>query len=747
MKPKFTFALAGNPNAGKTSIFNVLTGARQRVGNYPGITVERKEGTVSFGGQEATVVDLPGTYSLTAYSLDEVVARNFIVDERPDVVIDVIDASNLERNLYLAVQFMELGIPIVLCLNMIDLALQRNIHIDKNKLSALLGGAPVVETVARKGQGLNELLAKSFELAQEKRPWQPLNISYGSDLDHALAELIPIIEAGKAKAEEERQYHEGVNQAARVASPAARWLALKCLEHDAAVLTQLEQIPELGAKVGPIYTKLSQHLDATLGDEPENIVADYRYGFISAIVRQVVKQDRQVRMDITDKVDMVLTHRLAGPLFLLGILYLVYQLIFISGERPVELCEQAFAWLGDTVGGLMDEGPLRSLVVDGLINGLGGVLGFVPLIIAMFLAISILEDSGYLARVAYIMDRVLRVFGLHGNAVICLISSGGLTGGCGVPGIMAARTLKDPKSRLATILIVPFMNCGAKLPVYGLLIAAFFQNFRAEVLFGLTIFSWGLSLGVAWLLRATLLKGEQVPVVMELPPYRFPTLRGVLTHTWERSWEYLKRAGTILLAVSIIMWALMSYPVLPEEDREQMQTAITEATDDDIREELINQEAQAALAYTYAGRAGKFMEQYTTWLDLDWRLNVALLGGLAAKEVIVSTLGTAYSMSEDQWEEAEEDAGADEAVVEEEASVTTRQSLAERLAQDDDWNPIKAMAIMILVMIYSPCIAALSVMRRETQSFRWPLFSLVFNTLVGYFMAVAIYQLGRLIIG
>ena len=730
MKPKLTFALAGNPNAGKTSIFNALTGARQRVGNYPGITVERKEGTVSLRGMEATLVDLPGTYSLTAYSMDELVARNYIVEERPDVVIDVIDASNLERNLYLAVQFMELGIPIVLCLNMVDIARQRDIHIDKEKLSKLLGGVPVVETIARRGKGMDDLLAAAFELAKQRKPWKPLNISYGYDLDTALEELTPIIAQAVAPQTE--------NNALRFPDP--RWLALKCLEHDKVVMEQIEIHPNLYEQVSPIYEKLSQHLNTTLGDDPENIVADYRYGFISSIARQAVKQGRQLRMDFTDKVDKVLTHRLAGPLFLLGVLYLVYQLVFVSGESPVEWCEEAFVWLGEVVGNSMDEGPLRSLLVDGVIAGLGGVLGFVPLIIAMFFAISILEDSGYLARVAYIMDRVLRIFGLHGNAVICLISSGGLTGGCGVPGIMAARTLKDTKSRLATILIVPFMNCGAKLPVYGLLIAAFFQNYRAEVLFGLTIFSWGLSLLVAWLLRSTLLKGPQMPFVMELPPYRFPTLRGVLLHTWERSWEYLKRAGTILLAVSIIMWALMSFPALPEEQELQMQAAIEAAQDDELRQTLENEQAQAALAYTYAGRAGKFMEKYTTWLDLDWRLNVALLGGLAAKEVIVSTLGTAYSMSEEQWEEPEEE-------LDDGGEQTSRQTLAQRLAEDENWNPMKALALMILVMIYSPCIAVLSVMKRETRSWRWPLFSLLFNTLVGYFMAVGVYQLGRLFLG
>ena len=758
----FTFTLAGNPNAGKTSIFNALTGARQRVGNYPGVTVEKKEGIVFHQGQKANIVDLPGTYSLTAYSLDEVVARDFIINHRPDVVIDVIDASNLERNLYLAVQFMELGMPLVLCLNMADIARQRNIHIDKDELSRLLGGIPVVETVGRKGEGLGELMAAAFTVANQQKPWRPLDISYGSDLDLALNELTPLIADSRWQPPREyvarhharhgfkrRRHHEDHPEHSHFipmredvktgGTIPARWLALKYLEGDTVISSQMHTDQALAEKIEPIYQKLINHLQGTIGDDPESLVADYRYGFISSIAKQCVKSTFQMRMEFSDKVDKVLTHRLLGPLFLLGILYLVYQVVFLSGEAPVEWCEALFAWLGEVVAGAMDDGPLRSLLVDGVIGGLGGVMGFVPLIIAMFFLISLLEDSGYLARVAYLMDRVLRVFGLHGNAVICLISSGGLTGGCGVPGIMAARTLKDPKSRLATILIVPFMNCGAKLPVYGLLIAAFFTDFRAEVLFGLTVFSWVISLLVARLLRSTLLKGEKVPFVMELPPYRLPTLRGILLHTWERIWEYVKRAGTILLAVSIVMWALMSYPALPEAEISALETAIEQAEDDAAREVLINQQAQAALAHTWAGRAGIFMEQYTTWLDLDWRLNVALLGGLAAKEVIVSTLGTAYSMSEDQWEEEEDNEMTAQAP-------DSRQTLSQRLSDDPNWNPLKALAIMVLVMIYSPCIAVLAVMKRETNSWRWPLFSLLFNTLVGYFMAVAIYQVGKLFI-
>jgi ferrous iron transport protein B len=720
------FALAGNPNAGKTSIFNALTGARQGVGNYPGVTVEKKEGTVIYKGQRASIVDLPGTYSLTAYSLDEVVARDFIIEQRPDIVIDVLDASNLERNLYLALQFLELGIPLLLCLNMADIAKARNIHIDTALLSTLLGGIPVVETVGRRGEGMDQLMEAAFALAERRLPWKPLQISYGSDLDQALELLTPIIASTRQNRDE---------------PPSPRWQALKYLEDDRVVAARFKADPKVAALMEPIWQKLGQHLRDTLEEDPESLVADYRYGFISSITRQAVSYGPQARMEVSDKVDKVLTHRLGGPLFLLGILYLVYQVVFWAGEAPVEWCGDFFAWLGDLARGAMNEGLLRSLLVDGVIAGLGGVIGFVPLIIAMFFMIAILEDSGYLARVAYLLDRVLRIFGLHGNAVICLIASGGLTGGCAVPGIMAARTLKDPKSRLAAILIAPFMNCGAKLPVYSLLIAAFFSHYRAEVMFALTLFSWSIALLVARLLRSTILKGEKIPFVMELPSYRFPTLRGILIHSWERIWEYLKRAGTILLTVSIVMWALMAYPGLPENEIQRLRGAQEAAQDEEQRQEVEHQWAREALAHSLAGRAGIFMENYTTWLGLDWRMNVALLGGLAAKEVIVSTLGTAYSMSEEQWEEDDSPPPVPAA-----AGSQPRLSLAGRLAQDPGWSPLKALAVMVLVMIYSPCVASLSVMKKETNSWRWPLFSLCFNTLTGDLLAAAIYQAGRMLL-
>ncbi|MBI4800067.1 MAG: ferrous iron transport protein B [Desulfarculus sp.] len=703
-----TVALAGNPNAGKTSLFNALTGARQHVGNYPGVTVDKKEGEARLDGEPINIVDLPGTYSLTAYSLEEVVARNYVIGQRPDVVVDVVDASNLERNLYLAVQLMELGVPLVIGLNMVDVAEQRGMKIDPDKLSELLG-VPVVPTVARTGQGVQELLRAAVDLARQKPDWRPLDISYGADLDQAIAELAGILEGSTPR-------HGLIS---------ARWLALKCLEGDHEVLESMRQDQNLASRLEPVRQRVGEHLKSTLDDDPESVIADYRYGFLSAITRQALVLEREVRMDFSDKVDRVLTNRLIGPLFLLGVLYGVYQFVFWASKAPVAWLETFFGWLGGAVEATLPEGLLRSLIVSGVIDGVGGVLGFVPLIMFMFLAIAVMEDSGYMARMAYLMDRVLRVFGLHGNSVISLIVGGGISGGCAVPAVMATRTLKDPQARLATILVVPFMNCGAKLPVYSLLISAFFAHRQADVMFALTIISWTLALLAARLLRSSLLKGRQSPFVMELPPYRTPTLKGLLIHTWERTWEYVKRAGTILLAVSLVVWALMSFPGLSEQDEARFASLAAQAQGEEDQKEIANQKASAELGGTVAGRLGRALTVLTDPLGFDWRTNVALVGGLAAKEVIVSTMGTAYSLGQGAKK------GAD------------AEPLAKRLQDSPGWTPLSAFALLVFVMIYSPCIATLVTIRRETGTWRWPLFSMVHNTLIAYLMALLVYQGGR----
>ena len=514
-----TVALAGNPNSGKTTLFNELTGSRQHVGNYPGVTVEKKEGTYVRiqDGFRLHIVDLPGTYSLTAYSLEEVVTRDFLVNQKPEVVINIVDASNLERNLYLAIQFLEMGIPICIALNMIDVAKKRGIKVDAQRLSSLLG-VPVTPTVARSGKGKTELMDRASQIARERHQLRPLKISYGADIDPVLSEMDNEIT--------DSQFLTDTYQ--------ARWIALKYLESDEQIISKGQKInPGLSNRLKEMVRKVSHHLLNTLDTYPEAMIADQRYGYIKSILKQGVihhKYDRN-RLHSSDRIDKVLTNRFVGPLIMLAVIAALYHFTFTYSKLPVGWLESFFGWLGSILSVVLPEGMLKSLIVSGIIDGVGGVLGFVPLIMFMFFGIAILEDSGYLARVAFMLDRVFRIFGLHGSSVMAFIVSGGIAGGCAVPGVMATRTLKSPRERLATLLTVPFMNCGAKLPVFALLIATFFAKYEAAIMFLITLGAWAGALLVAKLLRVTVIKGAATPFVMELPPYRMPTFKGLAIHT------------------------------------------------------------------------------------------------------------------------------------------------------------------------------------------------------------------------
>ena len=613
-KPTATIALAGNPNSGKTTLFNAITGARQHVGNYPGITVERKEGTIDVKGTKVKLIDLPGTYSLSAYSQEELVARNFLVNEKPDIVVDIVDATMLERHLYLAIQFFELGVPIVLALNMMDDARKQGLRIDTEKLSKLLN-CPVVETVARSGQGKKELMETAVQQAKEKdREWAPLDISYGAELDLVLDEMTEIIETDQFMTE---RYP-------------ARWIALKYLENDTEIIRYGRLNGQISEKLETIVDRTKEHCIKTLKVPPEAIIADYRYGLINSILKQniiIQEKTRQERIDFTTKLDGILVNRYLGPILMIAVLYAMFQVTFTVGEVPMGWLESLFGWISATATLLIPEGLLQSLVVSGIIDGVGGVMGFVPLIAIMFLMISFLEDSGYMARVAYMLDRVLRIFGLHGYSAMPFIISGGIAGGCAVPGVMATRTLRSPKEKLATLLTAPFMPCGAKLPVFLLLIAAFFTEYKAQMMFSITLLAWIMALLVAKLVRSTVIRGESTPFIMELPPYRLPTLRGVFIHTWERTWQYIKKAGTVILAVSILLWAAMTFPGLPEQQANQFEAERLAAigTIEDSAErhqtliEINNREGQTALRYSLAGRVGTSLEPLSQLAGFDWR--------------------------------------------------------------------------------------------------------------------------------
>ncbi|MDH5299632.1 MAG: ferrous iron transport protein B, partial [Desulfobulbaceae bacterium] len=499
MAQQLTIALAGNPNAGKTTLFNTLTGSRQHVGNYPGVTVEKKEGIHLCDGRPLTIVDLPGTYSLTAYSVEEVVARDFLVTARPQVIVNIVDAANIERNLYLTCQFLEMGVPMVIALNMIDVAKDRGIDIDAGRLAQLLG-VEVVPIIARSGLGTAELMRAAIRVADTHQEWQPRTLSYGDDLDSALLHMEARIKAAGFLTD----------------TYPARWLAIKYLEND-------EQIMGLGhrtdtscaADLTDMAATVTNHLQATVASYPEAMIADHRYGFIKSLLKQGVMSRTYDtdRLYTSDRIDRVLTNRFLGPLCMMAVLLGLYHFTFTYSQLPVSWLGNFFAWLASTATHLLPAGPLRSLLVSGIINGVGGVLGFVPLIMFMFMGIAFLEDSGYLARVAFMMDRIFRIFGLHGSSVMPYIVSGGIAGGCAVPGVMATRTLRSPKERMATLLTVPFMNCGAKLPVLALLTAIFFAEYQAHMLLLLTLIAWAVALMAAKFLRLTVLRGESTPFV------------------------------------------------------------------------------------------------------------------------------------------------------------------------------------------------------------------------------------------
>lgn len=720
-------ALAGNPNCGKTTVFNAYTGARQHVGNYPGVTVDRKEGHLEQDGRSITLVDLPGTYSLTAFSQEELVARRELSAGHVQAVIDVADASALERNLLLTVQLLEMGMPVVLACNMMDEAREAGIQIDMERLGQFLH-APVLPMIAREGEGLRETLAAAVRIAGEGRR-EPLRLSYGPDLDTALLELEQIIERAGLL--------DGVY--------APRWLALKLLENDDAILREVRGADaEAAARLEAVCRRTAAHIHDTFNVGTESIITDHRYGFIHSILRDGVldRDPERDRLALSDKLDRVLTNAFFGPLIMLGVLYLMYQITFEVGAYPQGWVEDGFGLMGDFFRDILPEGLVSSLVVDGVIAGVGGVLSFVPLIMIMFALISFLEDSGYMARMAYMMDRIFRFFGLHGASVMPYVISGGIAGGCAIPGAMATRTLRSPKEKLATLLTLPYMTCGAKLPVFLLLAGAFFPENAATVMFGIMLAGWVFALVVARLLRSSIVKGEATPFVMELPPYRMPTLLSVLLHCWERAWMYIKKAGTVLLAISVVIWAAMTFPALPEEAAAPHEARIAAlegrleafpagaAERQAVEEELARARdafGEEKLAYSVAGRLGKWVEPVTRPAGFDWRTDIALLAGVAAKEAVVSTMGTAWALGEQDPDDAE--------------------PLAERLKSDPGWSKATALALMLFVLLYSPCFVALVVIRQEAGNWGWVAFSILFNTSLAYAVAVAVYQAGRVLWG
>ena len=698
-------ALAGNPNSGKTTLFNALTGAHHKVGNYPGVTVEKREGLRIRDGRRYHFIDLPGIYSLTAYSIDEVVARDFILDEKPDIIVDVLDSTNLERNLYLCLQFQELGIPVVGALNMSDEAEAKGISIDEKSLSRSLG-IPLVKTVGPRGGGINELL-DSIDRVKAGISETPLPhfISYGDEIESRLPPLEELIRSDKDFA---KKYP-------------VRWLMIKLLEKDANAYQRLDEHPQ-AELIKKKAREAVEWLDKHFGKDSEIIVTEQRYGYIRGAVRESIRLVKGADFSLTEAIDRVIMNQfLALPIFVL-ILWAVFQLTFFLGEYPMAWFESFFGFLSSLFLNHMGEGVLRSLIVDGIIGGVGGVFSFVPLIVILFFLLSILEDVGYMSRAAFATDKLLHTFGLHGQSIFPMM----LGFGCSVPAIMASRTLKSPRDRIITVLITPLMSCGAKLPVHVLLAAVFFPENSANVVMGIYAAGAALSLVCALALKRTALRGDPTPFVMELPPYRAPTLEGVLWHVWEKTWLYVRKAGTVILAAAILIWAVTTFPSheVSEDQRAELERsfAVQNPGEDGFDAWFEAFSAQASLEHSFAGRIGKFIEPVFQPLGFNWKLAAASVTGFAAKEVIVSTLGILYRVGIGENEESAD--------------------LREAIGSDPDMRPLTALVFMLFTLIIPPCFAALGAMKAEI-GLRWVAFEIVFLLSLGWILCFILYQLGN----
>lgn len=641
MKDELTIALAGNPNAGKTTLFNALSGLRQKVANYSGVTVERKEGTWNFQDKTARLIDLPGLYSLEATSIDEQIARDVLTGKvtdlpKPDVIIAVVDATNLERNLYLVTQILEYKIPLVVALTMTDLAEKQNLQIDVEKLSSLLK-VPIIEVKASNKSGLNKLA-------------------------------------------------------------------------DAVENIQIQELP------------------FDFDDKTDNSKIFARYNFISEVFQQTVTHPNENDYKTSEKIDSILTHKIFGGLILAAILVFVFQTIFSWASLPMDLLEHGFGALGDFVRSNMSDGLLTDLIVDGIIAGVGGVLVFLPQILLLFFFLSILEDTGYMARAAFILDRMMRGVGLHGKAFVPLLSSFA----CAIPGIMATRTIESRKDRFATILIAPFMSCSARLPVYTLMIGVFFAEQKvfgfislgAILILAMYLLGIFVAIAVAWILKRTILKAPPPPLVMELPPYRLPNFRNISTNMFLQAWEFLKRAGTVILAISIILWALTTFPRTVQEPNsikaETLESSISE----------VESPESIALKNSYAGQIGHFIEPVIKPLGFDWKIGVGLVASFAAREVLVSTLSIIYNVGKDENEESQ----------------TLIQAV--RNAKDENgkpaWTGLTAITLMVFFVLAMQCMSTIAVVRRETNSWSWTLFMVFYMTAIAYFAAFLTFQGGKM---
>lgn len=699
---EINIALVGNPNSGKTSLFNALSGRREHVGNYSGVTVDAKSGSFKYKDYRINITDLPGTYALSAYTPEELYVRRHLVEELPDVVVNVVAASNLERNLYLTTELMDVNPRIVVALNMYDELEQDGAHLDYDCLGRMIG-IPMVPVVAREHKGLEHLLDEVILTFENQNPKvRHVHINYSPSVE---AEITALSKMMKAHIEELPKCFP------------PRYLSIKMLEGDteiAAMLSHAEHYHSWKVQA----ERGAERIVSALNEDVESAITNEKYGFIEGALAETFTPSATEPNRRTSFIDRIVTNRYAGfPLFLL-VIFLMFWCTFTLGAYPQEWLESAFAWLGQTIGGVMGDGALRDLVVDGIIGGVGAVAVFLPNILILYLFISLMEDSGYMARAAFIMDKLMHLVGLHGKSFIPLV----MGFGCNVPAIMATRTIESRSSRLITILINPFMSCSARLPVYILLAGTFFPEHAGAVLFLIYMLGCIVAIVTARLLRRFMFGPDETPFVMELPPYRIPTFNATMRHMWERSEQYLKKMGGLILVATVIIWFLSYYP------HDSNDTA-TESTGMAVSTAVIGtpvtvETAPSQSENSYLGRIGKFCEPAMEPLGLDWRASVAMLSGAAAKEIVVSTLGVLYAA-----DDTDDDGNA---------------SLSKRLVASGNYSRAAALAMMVFILLYFPCIATVAAIAQEAGGWKWAAFSIVYNTAVAWLIAWAAYHIGIL---
>ncbi|WP_295162179.1 ferrous iron transport protein B [uncultured Brachyspira sp.] len=710
---KFKVAIAGNPNSGKTTIFNALTGANYKVANYPGVTVEKRQADIIYNGYTYDLIDLPGVYSLSAYSQDEVVACDVLLNEKPDFVINVIDATNLERNLYLTFQLVELGIPIICVLNMYEYAEKNGIKIDEKNLTELFK-FPVIKVHGNKYESVIMILDKIEELYKSgNKLVKDSAIRYGEEAEESIKVITDKMQGDIS----------GLHK---------RWLAIKALEKDERAIHSIRRQCNNGGEVIEALNNEIIKLEASMNTKTDSVMADKRYSYIRGALQEAVHKDNIQAFNFTEAADIIFLNKWLGlPIFLI-VLWLIFKITFTVGAYPQKWFEIGIEGLSNLAGRLLPDGSLmQSVIVDGVIGGVGSVLSFLPLVLILFTGISFLEDSGYMARAAFLMDKIMHKLGLHGQSFIPLF----LGFGCTIPAVMSARTLRSKKDRIVTVLITTFMSCGARLPVYVLLIGAFFSpKIAPSIMFSIYIIGVLMAFVMAFIFRRAFFKGEETPFVMELPPYRIPRAKTVLRHMFDRGFMYIKKAGTYVFAASVIIWALMTFPqYIPAEDdniklmQEAKELAVSQGLDVND-EEIVNTEydrlmASEGLKHSYAGKIGTFIEPVLKPLGFDWRIGIGLVAGGAAKEVLVSTIAQIKSIED-----------GDEAV------------LTESLQNDIVFNPVVAYTLLLFVLLYFPCFAAVGVIGSEIGK-KWIPFLMIYTLVVAWAVSFIFYQIAGRIAG